>query len=136
MNEPRLSLALSMHGSPGLYALLLGSGVSRSAGVPTGWEVQLDLVRKLAAAAGTSAEPDPEAWYVETFGQKPTYSGLLEAVARTSAERMQVLRNYFEPTSEEREQGLKVPTSAHRAVAKFFEKGFVRVVVTTTSTGF
>lgn len=105
--------------------------MSRSAGVPTGWEVQLDLVRKLAAAAGTSAEPDPEAWYVETFGQKPTYSGLLEAVAKSSAERMQILRAYFEPTPEEREQGLKVPTPAHRAVAKFVEKGFVRVVVTT-----
>lgn len=37
--------------SPGTYALLLGSGVSRAAGIPTGWEVTLDLVRKAAVAA-------------------------------------------------------------------------------------
>ena len=47
--KPELSLAFPLYSGPGTYALLLGSGVSRAAGVPTGWAVTLDLVRKLAA---------------------------------------------------------------------------------------
>ncbi len=39
MIEPIVSLAFSLHANKGVYALLLGSGVSRSAGIPTGWEV-------------------------------------------------------------------------------------------------
>ncbi len=34
--DPASSLALSITTSPGTYALLLGSGVSRAAGIPTG----------------------------------------------------------------------------------------------------
>jgi hypothetical protein len=48
--DPMVSLATSVHASPGVYALLLGSGVSTGAGVLTGWEVVKDLVRKVAAA--------------------------------------------------------------------------------------
>jgi len=58
--EPELSLAFSVHSGPGTYAILLGSGVSRAAGVPTGWEVTLDLVRKLAELQGDATD-DPEA---------------------------------------------------------------------------
>ena len=47
MIDPILSLSFGMHSIKGAYALLLGSGVSRSAGIPTGWEVVLDLIRKL-----------------------------------------------------------------------------------------
>lgn len=47
-------LAFSMFENLGVYAVLLGSGVSRSAGIPTGWEITLELVRRegIAASAG------------------------------------------------------------------------------------
>ena len=61
MIAPELALAMSVHSNKGVYALLLGSGISRSAGIPTGWEVVLDLIRKLARAQGADCEPDPEA---------------------------------------------------------------------------
>ena len=51
--KPELSLAFSVHSGPGTYALLLGSGVSRAAGVPTGWEVTLDLVHLQATFSGS-----------------------------------------------------------------------------------
>ena len=35
-------LAFTIHSSPGIYALLLGSGISRDAGIPTGWMITLD----------------------------------------------------------------------------------------------
>lgn len=41
MIEPIDSLAFSMHGNKGVYALLLGSGVSRAARIPAGWEIIL-----------------------------------------------------------------------------------------------
>jgi hypothetical protein len=131
MNDPMLSLALSMHANPGVYALLLGSGVSRSAGIPTGWEVVLDLIRRLATLEGEDCEPEPDAWYREKYGTQPTYSGLLDAVAKAPAERSQLLKAYFQPTDDEREQNLKVPTAAHRAIARLVKKGAVKVVLTT-----
>ena len=131
MIDPIHSLAFSMHSNPGVYALLIGSGVSRSAQILTGWEITLDLTRKLAEASGDSADPDTEAWYKEKFGEGPNYSKLLNALAKTPAERQQLLRPYFEPNDEEREEGAKQPTAAHRAIAQLVAKGFVRVIITT-----
>jgi len=131
MIEPILSLAFGMHSNKGAYALLLGSGVSRSAGIPIGWEVVLDLAKKLAAMKGEDCEPNPLAWLQKAFDAEPDYDKLLNTVAKLSAERNQLLRSYFEPTNEEREQGLKVPTEAHTAIAKLVLHGYVRVIVTT-----
>lgn len=129
--NPELSLAFAVSSGPGVYALLLGSGISRAAQIPTGWEVVLDLVRKLAAAEGTDCEPDPAAWYREKHAAEPGYSELLDALAKTPAERQQILRGYFEPTEEERRQGAKAPTKAHRAIASLVASGHVRVILTT-----
>ena len=130
-DEPVLRLALSIHAHPGVYALLIGSGVSRAADIPTGWDIVLDLIRKVAAMEGEDPEPDPEAWYKRRFGEPPDYAKLLDKLTTTSAERMALLRAYFEPTEEEKEQGLKVPTAAHRAIATLVELGYVRMILTT-----
>jgi hypothetical protein len=62
--DPSVSLAVTVQSNKGVYALLVGSGLSRSAGVPTGWDVMTDLIRRVAV---------------------------------TPAERMGLLRRYFEP---------------------------------------
>lgn len=131
MIDPILSLSFSIHSNPGVYALLLGSGVSRSAGIPTGWEVVLDLIRKLARLTGEDCEPDPALWFKEKFGREPEYSKLLYDISKSSAERQQFHKSYFEPTEEEREHGLKLPTSAHKAIAELISKGYVKVIITT-----
>lgn len=127
------SLAFSMQANPGVYALLLGSGVSRSAHIPTGWEITLDLVSKLAAAQGEEdvRSLGPKDWYKEKFGKDPDYSDLLDKLAKTAPERQQLIRGYLEPTEEERADGLKAPTPAHKAIAKLVAQGYVRVVITT-----
>jgi SIR2-like domain len=129
--DPLVSLAFSMHAKKGAYALLLGSGVSRSAGIPTGWEVILDLTRKLAAAHNEDSRPDPAAWYQKKYGDAPNYAKLLHAIAKTPAERHQLLKGYFEATDEDRDQGRKTPTAAHLAIADLAASGHVRVIVTT-----
>lgn len=131
MLDPIISLAFSMQSNKGVYALLLGSGVSRSSHIPTGWEVVLELVRKVARLQGEDCEPDPAAWYVGKFGKQPDHGELLDSVARTPDERQALLRSYFEPTDQEREDGAKMPTKAHRAIAKLVRAGYVRVIVTT-----
>lgn len=131
MIDPIHSLSFSIQSNKGIYAVLLGSGVSRSAKIPTGWEVTLDLVRKLAAISGEESPPSPEEWYRDKFGREPDYSELLAAVAKTPAERQQLLRGYWEPTDQEREEGAKQPTAAHRSIAALVEQGFIRVITTT-----
>ena len=131
MIDPIHSLAFAVQAKPGAYAVLVGSGLSRAAGIPTGWEVTLDLIRKLARLHGGDADSDAEAWYRGTFGRDPDYSELLNELAKTPAERQQLLQDYFEPTVAEREEGRKEPTAAHRAIATLAARGFVRVIITT-----
>ena len=131
MIDPIHSLAFSIHSNRGVYAILLGSGISRAAKIPTGWEITLDLIRKLAVIQGDTAEPDPNAWYKEKFGEDPDYSQLLENLVKTQAERQQLLRMYWEPNEQERDAGEKQPTAAHHAIAELVAQNFIRVIITT-----
>ena len=129
--DPILSLAFSIQANPGVYAVLFGSGISRAAKIPTGWEITLDLIRKLAVLHGETCDPDPANWYREKFEGEADYSDLLDALVKTPAERQQLLRPYFEPNDTEREEGEKEPTAAHRAIAALAAQGFIKVIVTT-----
>jgi hypothetical protein len=131
VDDKALSLAFSMQSNPGVYALLLGSGVSRSAGIPTGWEIVEDLCRKLAALSGEVAGDAPADWYRAKFGKEARYDDLLEALARTPEERRNLLSSYFVPTEQEQEQGKKLPTAAHQAIAELVKNGYVKVILTT-----
>lgn len=135
MFDPRLTLAISLESNPGVYALLLGSGISQAAGIPTGWGIILDLVHRLAAFKGPEhqqrCKANPEAWYDKEFGGSLDYSKLLEDLASTQSERQNLIRGYFEPTDEERREGKKVPTKAHHAISKLVAGGFVRLIITT-----
>lgn len=131
MLDPVLSLAIAMQSDPGVYALLVGSGLSRSAGIPTGWEVVLDLIRKLAVLMKEDPEGPPDEWYRNRFKEEPDYARLLDQLATTPAERQQLLRNYFEPNDAERDEGLKTPTVAHHAIADLVKRGYIKVIVTT-----
>ncbi|URW75835.1 SIR2 family protein [Sphingomonas donggukensis] len=129
--EPNTRLAFSIAENPGVYALLLGSGVSRSAEIPTGWDVVVDLIRRIAAAEGVTEVADWGQWHRDRFGTEPSYSDLLDALSLTPAERRSVLHRYIEPSAEDLEAGRRVPTPAHHAVARLVRDGFVRVIVTT-----
>ena len=62
MIDPITALAFSVYENKGVYALLLGSGVSRAAYIPTGWEVTLDLIKRVAALEGVTGQPDWAKW--------------------------------------------------------------------------
>jgi hypothetical protein len=127
--DPRITLATSVHSSPGVYALLLGSGISRTAGVPTGWEVVRRLLERLAVLEGV--EPDDVfEWYRERGGE-PDYSQLLQELAPQPGDRQSLLQPFFEPDDEERQRGEKEPTAAHLSIARLVAAGWIKVIVTT-----
>jgi hypothetical protein len=134
--DPTLALALGLSASPGAYAMLLGSGTSTAAGVPTGWGVVLDLIGKVAVLRGEEAAretaADPEGWWAGQGLEDPRYDTLLEALAPTVAARRDLLHGYFEPASQdERNRGIKQPTAAHRAIAELVSSGRIRLILTT-----
>ncbi|MBO1740738.1 SIR2 family protein [Leifsonia sp. TF02-11] len=135
--SPVVALATSMQAQPGVYAVLLGSGVSTAAGIPTGWGVVRELVRRVAAAtpddddAPQLAWEDPADWWAEHGQGELGYATLLEQLGPTAAARQGLLAAFFEPSYEEREEGLKQPTKAHIAIAELVKRGYVRVVITT-----
>lgn len=134
--DARTAIAVSMHGQPGVYALLLGSGTSTGAGVPTGWGVIEQLVTRARVAAGEEPRDDdgvdPAQWWLDHGdGQPLGYSNLLGSLASTAAARRALLAGFFEPTETERDAGQKVPGAAHRAIAELVKRGTVRVILTT-----
>ncbi len=130
-DDPLTQLAFSIYENKGAYALLLGSGLSRAAEIPTGWEITKDLIRRVAEVQGFEAQTDWAEWYRETAREEPSYSSLLEEIASSPSERRSILHSYIEPDEEDREEGRKVPTAAHRAIADLVRAGYIRVIVTT-----
>src|SRR3954470_14235160 len=96
--DPFEALALTLHHAPGAQALLLGSGLSRAAGIPTGWEITLDLIRELAKLRGVEGHPDWSAWYRDEFNKEPSYSEILDGLGSTPSERRSILHRYIEAT--------------------------------------
>ena len=111
--------------------MLLGSGLSRVAGIPTGWEITLELIRRVAVAEGVKEIDDPAKWYRDTKGREPDYSAILDMVALTPEERRAVLHNFIAPKPQDVEAGRKIPTPAHRALARLAAAGYIRVILTT-----
>ena len=130
-NDPLTQLSFSIHENKGVFAVLLGSGLSRAAEIPTGWEITIDLIRRVGLAQGVEEQTDWVQWYTDTTGREPNYSELLEELAASPEERRSILHSYIEPTEEDREEGRKVPTSAHRAIAALVRSGHIRVILTT-----
>jgi NAD-dependent SIR2 family protein deacetylase len=125
--DPIVSLAVAIAESPGLYAFLLGSGVSRDAGVPTGGEVlrnaQSDLYRLVTSERELpAADGGLEEWLKEQGHAERGYSEILALLAPDQEGRRAYLAKYFEG---------REPGEAHRLLAKLSEDGLARVFVTT-----
>ncbi|WP_423489009.1 SIR2 family protein [Mycobacteroides sp. PCS013] len=130
--SPLIRLATAIHAQRGVYALLVGSGVSRAAEIPTGWDIQKDLVRKAAAAMNSDEElarTNPQEWWSQYGGGSEFgYSSVLAALTDSSAARQGLLEPYFFPSADD---GHKRPTAAHHAIAQLVKQGYIRVVLTT-----
>jgi hypothetical protein len=131
MDNLTTTISFSVYSNKGIYALLLGSGISKSSGIPTGWDIVKDLIKRIATLENEECFPDPETWYMTKFEEEPDYSNLLSKLVKTPSERINLLRPYIEANEEDREQGLKIPTKAHYAIANLVKKGYIKVIITT-----
>jgi len=130
--SPRVALATSLQAAPGVYAVLLGSGISSATGIPTGHQIVEDLIGRVARAQAVDIAATgltPEDWWVRETHGPPSYSSLLEGLSPTQASRQAVLRSYFEPSPDMPNR--RIPTPAHRALAELCSQGYVRVILTT-----
>jgi len=125
------SLVFSMAKSPGVYAVLLGSGVSRAAGIMEGGESVVAYCHQLATSQGDDCSDEPEEWYVSKFGTEPKYDAIIEHLAPTRHARQDLLKSYFEATSNEQATNRKQPTRTHKAIAQLVQTGHIRVILTT-----
>lgn len=129
--SPLDQLALNIAAAPGQHLLLLGSGVSRSSGIATGWEITLDLIRRAAKVQGEDIQStEAVEWFRKATGNEPRYSGVLQMTGPTKQSRQQLIRSYFERQATEPE-GSKRPTKAHRAIAAMVKGGFIQLIITT-----
>ncbi|GDX95762.1 hypothetical protein LBMAG47_14260 [Planctomycetia bacterium] len=129
--DPMVSLAHAIHSRPRRYALLLGSGVSRAAGIPTGWEILGELIARVRSLEGADGDDDNVKWFTKRFGEAPDYSRVVERLGQTEWERQEMLRGFFEPAADGRGAHDRKPTAAHRAIARLVKGDFVQVIVTT-----
>jgi hypothetical protein len=130
--DPRTVLATALHAAPGVYAGMVGSGMSSAAGILTGWQVVEDLVRRIARAEGVEPvefESDPAGWWSREDRGDLRYDTLVGQLAATDAARQLLLRSYFDPSPEM--GGPVQPTSGHFALANLAAAGRVRVILTT-----
>lgn len=131
MDNQIISAAYTTYINKGAFALLLGSGTSRNAGIPTGWDITLNLVKQVALLNKETIHELPDEWYVNKFKEDLDYSNLLGKLTTTQEERINLLRPFIEPTEDEFNEGLKRPTKAHGQIAQLVRLGYIKVILTT-----
>lgn len=128
--DPVIPLAFALQGNPGAYVLLLGAGVSASSGVPTSWEVENELILKIARTQQEDPS-NPMEWFAKKYGKASRYDDLLQHLTATKTERQKLLKNFFLPQEVDNEPVVFKPTEAHRAIAKLISTGRIRIILTT-----
>lgn len=129
--NPIISLALNISSNKGGYALLIGSGVSKTSKMPTGWDVLCQLINDISIFYNKKPVDNPIEWYQKIFHEMPDYSSILNKLTKTPVERSLLLSSFFEPSQYETRQGYKLPSKAHKEIAKLISNGYINVIITT-----
>jgi len=123
--NPVTALAYNMADGSRKYVLFLGAGVSRDAGIPTGYEILIETLRRIRRIEEkndriyTMAEMEE---YYHAKAANASYSEIVSALLRSNEEQRQYLQSFF---------GGVPPGAAHREIAAMVRKGLVRFIITT-----
>jgi SIR2-like domain len=124
--DPIVSLSVAVAEAPGSYAVLLGSGASRDAGVPTGgevfWLAVEDLYRLERRESETPSRDVLKAFLTELDGGEWTYSRILQELTPDAATRRDYLAKHFEG---------RQPAATHELLAGLAADELIRIFVTT-----
>jgi len=124
MINPILPLSISMAEGKGVYALLLGSGVSIEAGIPTGRDIFWETMRLIYHESGGKDDDAAKLkeWFEASEYATCTYADILAALFPSIGDRHQFVAKHFDN---------KVPGPSHKLIAEMVEQGLVKVIVTT-----
>lgn len=126
--DPILPLSISIAEGERTYALFLGSGISRKAGIPTGREIFNNTIKLLYEMENSENNTDKveedeiEEWFKESKYKNWGYSEILEALRETPENRRKFLEEFFLG---------KKPTEAHNIIAEMVGKNLIKCIVTT-----
>jgi NAD-dependent SIR2 family protein deacetylase len=122
--DPILPLAVQIAEGRGQFAFFLGSGVSRAAGIPSGWGVRQHTLKDLYRMQENIEKINENAfekWLESTGFVNASYSSIIDAL-REKPQQREYLANFFAG---------KEPTEAHYALARLIKCEMVRVIITT-----
>lgn len=127
-------LALALHHNPRSFALLIGSGVSRSSHIRTGWDIALHFCAVEEQFSTDKRQPGESLvdWYKRVTGKDPNCSEFLLKYFDTQHERQQFLEAQL--TKVTTPHGLiesAQPAAAHHAIAALVEYGLIKIIITT-----
>ena len=92
-----MRVAFYVYENRGVYALLLGSGSSRTAEIPTGREITVDLIRLVAEMKCEGGQADFDAWYKATAGEQADYSSVVGEPALKMGQSVGIARSRLVP---------------------------------------
>ncbi|KAF1078223.1 SIR2 family protein [Methanogenium sp. MK-MG] len=135
-----IPVAHAIHASPKRYALLLGAGISVSAGLPTASDASGNMIREIAAGKDDDWEtviPGGEKteiclkWFEEEFGEKATFERLMRKLGITKDNRKDGLKKFIYPLDGDGNPISVPPTDAHRCIARLVKSGMISLIITT-----
>jgi hypothetical protein len=135
-SDALIPVAYAIHSSPKRYALLLGAGISISAGLPTGPEASGSMIRKIAQGRGETIEEGHNlsaclTWFERIFEASATFDLLMEKLGISEANRRDGLLPFIIPLDGNGHAISIAPTPAHRAIAELVKEGLVSTIITT-----
>lgn len=122
MIDPIIPLASSIGLKKGIYAFFLGSGVSKGAGVPTGFEIAREASKELYKLEKDQEEVDEDRFNQWLEEKDYTYSEVLEELFPTPADRRNFHEGKFKGTE---------PSQAHYELAQLVKDDYIKVIITT-----
>lgn len=123
--NPIIPLSYNLADGRKKHVLFCGAGVSKDAGIPTGWEILLETLRHIRTQEeGENKEytdKEMERYYEEKF-KDSTYSEIVESLFPSTEEQRAFLERSFEN---------KAPGKAHKLIAEWVKAGLIRFIITT-----
>ena len=123
--NPIISLAYNMADCRQKYVLFVGAGVSKDAGVPSGWDILIHTLEKIMMqedGARKISKEEIEKYYKEKYEDRFGYSEIMGQLFPSNEEQRDYLKSFFKGIS---------PGEAHRLIAELVKERLIKYIVTT-----
>lgn len=123
--HPIIPLSYNLAGGKRKYVLFCGAGVSKDAGISTGWEVLLETLRRIRAqeeGKKTDYNDRQMEEYYELKYKDFEYAQIIRSLFPANEEQREFLQELFKNKS---------PGKSHQLIAEWVKQGLVKFVITT-----